>query len=219
MRTDPLELCDVKCVRPQTFARIAAHGFFADWRTQALHGLAITGAERYYIGAYDGLEDGIQVETVERDEKEIWRIMEAERLFFEHVKNGTPPPDDAPGEEPEPIEPGLLVCTDERVVKVAKLYALMRGMAEESEECAEDAKAQLLSAVGCSLRGDKWQGGPEAFEIPGVLRATHRPAEGARAFDKAAAIRKYPDLAGDAWMKRNAGSRPFRVKLLGQRGD
>ena len=57
---------------------------------QCVHYMAVTGADRWYLAVLV-LGRGFFEYTLERDEDEIKALMEAERAFFEHIENDTPP--------------------------------------------------------------------------------------------------------------------------------
>lgn len=60
---------------------------------QCVHYMAVTGAERWYLGVLV-LSQGFHTFVIERDEDEIQALMEAERDFWKHVESDTPPPVD-----------------------------------------------------------------------------------------------------------------------------
>lgn len=57
---------------------------------QCVHYMAVTGADRWYLAVLV-LGRGFFEYTLERDEDEIKALMEAEKTFFEHIENDTPP--------------------------------------------------------------------------------------------------------------------------------
>lgn len=207
------EIVEVKVPRPATVVRVRQNGLFPEWVDQCQHGLAVTDAYSCHLGILDPVTCRIDHHEIIRDEDHIEALMALERETWQMVLAG-----ELPHEEPtaleDAIEPGLVVFSDERIERLARNFALMRRMADEAADVLEDAAAQLLAAVGCERVGDKWRGGPEAFEVPGILRIVHKPQPGARRFDAAAAKRDFPALAVNRYMTQNAPSRPLRVRLL-----
>ena len=63
------------------------------WYCQMVHYLAVTGYERAYLAVLVNCRE-FHVYTLERDENEIAALMSAERDFWEHVLQKTPPPSD-----------------------------------------------------------------------------------------------------------------------------
>lgn len=59
--------------------------------TQCMHYLAITGADRWYLGVLVQ-NQGFYEYTIERDEDEIAALMDAEGDFWKYVEADTPPP-------------------------------------------------------------------------------------------------------------------------------
>lgn len=60
---------------------------------QCVHYMAVTGADRWYLAVLV-LGKEFYTFTVERDEKEITALMDAEREFWKHVMDDNPPPAD-----------------------------------------------------------------------------------------------------------------------------
>ncbi|WP_414150334.1 YqaJ viral recombinase family protein [Acetobacterium carbinolicum] len=60
---------------------------------QCVHYMAVTGAERWYLGVLV-LSQGFHTFVIERDEDEIQALMDAERDFWKYVELDAPPPVD-----------------------------------------------------------------------------------------------------------------------------
>lgn len=60
------------------------------WYVQCVHGMMVTGAERWYLGVLV-FGHGFYHFTIERDEAEIAALMQAEKDFWNCVVNDTPP--------------------------------------------------------------------------------------------------------------------------------
>ena len=65
----------------------------AHYYVQCIHYMAVTGAERWYVGVLI-FQQGFYVFEIERDETEIQTLMEQEAAFWNLVKADTPPPVD-----------------------------------------------------------------------------------------------------------------------------
>lgn len=63
----------------------------ATYYAQVTHYLAVTGADRWYLGVLV-LNQGFYEYTIERDEDEIAALMDAEESFWRYVEADTPPP-------------------------------------------------------------------------------------------------------------------------------
>lgn len=61
-----------------------------NYYAQCVHYMAITGADRWYLGVLV-LNQGFYDFVIERDEEEIKALMEAEAEFWKHVESDTPP--------------------------------------------------------------------------------------------------------------------------------
>lgn len=65
----------------------------AAYYAQCVHYMAVTGAERWYLGVLV-LNQGFYHYVIERDQAEIDALMEAERQFWSYVQGDAPPPVD-----------------------------------------------------------------------------------------------------------------------------
>lgn len=75
----------------------------ANYYVQCVHYMAITGKKRWYLAVLIGNRE-FKWFTIERDEGEIAALMQAEKEFWEYVKNDTPPPVDGTSATSEAIK-------------------------------------------------------------------------------------------------------------------
>lgn len=68
----------------------------AAYYAQCVHYMAVTGAERWYLGVLV-LNQGFYCFEIERDQAEIDALMAAEAAFWRYVEEDTPPPVDGSG--------------------------------------------------------------------------------------------------------------------------
>ena len=62
----------------------------ANYYCQCVHYMAVTGKQRWYLAVLIGNREFMWF-VIERDEAEIAALMDAEKAFWWHVKNNTPP--------------------------------------------------------------------------------------------------------------------------------
>lgn len=65
----------------------------AAYYAQCVHYMAVTGAERWYLGVLV-LNQGFYHYVIERDQAEIDALMEAEKAFWSYIESDSPPPVD-----------------------------------------------------------------------------------------------------------------------------
>lgn len=75
---------------PVVFALCRAGRYPARWRAQMMHYMMVTGAEKWYLAVLV-LGRGFYIFEVLRDEREIEKLVQAERAFWKNVTDGTPP--------------------------------------------------------------------------------------------------------------------------------
>jgi len=209
---------EIKVPRPATMVRLSMHGIFEDWRIQAEHNATICAAPYTLLAIYEPVSTRLETFPVHPDEVFVETLMRGEQAFFESVLRGEPPEDDA-DQQTAPIEPGMVVLDTPEARAAADNLARLLALTDEAEELLDEAKRKLAILSGCEIGdGGALIGGPESFEVPGLIRVHHRLTKPVRRFDKDAAIKAYPDLAGDAFHKLGKPSRPFRTYLL-NRGE
>jgi putative phage-type endonuclease len=81
---------ECKTASPLNLKRYNDGDFPEEYYCQCMHYMAVTGYDRWYLAALI-FGVGLRVFTIERDEDEIKALMDAERSFWECVRNRTPP--------------------------------------------------------------------------------------------------------------------------------
>lgn len=197
----PIEL---KCPRPGTITKAILQGLPDEWFIQAQHALAVLQAPAIHVGLFDALTCVLHPFHVQRDQAFIAALMLGEREFYESVHANNPPPA-GPTEEMAAAEPGRAILDTPEAATLARAWWSLKDAADDLEEAAELTKAKL-----CLLSGNA-----ESFEVPGVLRAIHRPQAGSRGIDRAAVEKLYPAVKDDPrCYKTNKPSRPFKTYRL-----
>ncbi len=213
-------LVEIKVPRPATVAKVAMHGLFDEWRMQAEHNATIARAPYTLVGIMDPLSTRVEIVTVKPDPEFVAMMMRAEEEFFALVEARTPPEADPAPQPDAREEPGSVARLDtDEAIRAAENYVRLRSLIEEVDEVLDEAKQRLAVLSGCTVLADgKLAGGPEAFEVPGLLRVYHRATAGRKTFDKDRAIARHPELAGAEFWKIGAGSRAWRPYIL-RRGE
>jgi putative phage-type endonuclease len=118
---------------------------------QCVHYMAVTGAERWYLGVLV-LSQGFYTFVIERDEDEIKALMDAERDFWQYVEDDTPPPVD--GLNPtnqvlntiynDPDEQAIDIFSEQTTVETyLKLKLQIRELEKEKRFLEQRLKANL----------------------------------------------------------------------------
>ena len=192
---------DVKC--PRNVGQYRKSDVVPDhYSLQGQHTMAITGDTIWHIFFFDAMNrlSGVP-RTVTRDDDTIAYLMEIEQNFWDCIQKGEMPPG-APAVRPDDDQPRILSMPE-------ALDAGMRlKMAAEAKDRAEEdfdtAKAELIELSG----------GVTKFTVPGIVRVSHSDCAGRKSFDSAKAIAKFPELAGDEFLKVGKAYRVFRPTYL-----
>lgn len=124
-----------------------------NYYVQCVHYMAITGKKKWYLAVLIGNKD-FRWFTIERDEAEIKALMNAERDFWECVKNDTPPAIDGSRATTESISTIYADSNDEDTVDLMcykKELALYRVLGEQIKELQkkQDEMANRIKAFMC----------------------------------------------------------------------
>jgi hypothetical protein len=211
-------LVELKVPRPATCAKVRMRGLFDEWRIQAEHNAVVAKAPYTMIGILDPITMGMDALKIVPDPVFVEMLMRGEREFFESVLSRTPPMIDTLPETPVEHDPGVVILDSEEAIRAAENFVRLYSLVADAEEVMVEAKTRLATISGCWLSDGKLVGGPEAFEVPGLVRVYHKATAGRRTFDKDKVIAAHPQLAGDEWFKVGAPSRSFRPYLL-QKGE
>lgn len=142
---------------------------------------------------------------VPRDQTAIDQLLAAERQFWQHVRERTPPPIKSAFDLRLlfPADRGGSVIASEEVIEAANRLAAIKAQIKELEHQAENAEKTVLGAMGENsvLLADT-----------GEILATWKAAKPSRTFDRARFEAEHPDLA-DSYMIEKAGSRRFLLKV------
>lgn len=167
---------------------------------QCVHGLAVTGYERAYLGVLV-LNQGFYHYVIERDEAEIEALMSAERELWQYVTNDTPPPIDGGEATTEALE---TIYADTVPRDEIDLFGMDNDLAEISEYKAnikvlQEAVAERENKIKATL------GEAEAGRC-GKHRVTWRK-QTRTTFDHKKLSEDYPALSIGEYFKTNS----FRV--------
>lgn len=197
---------EIKVPRPSTWQRMYLHGVLPDWNVQCQHHMLVHDRPEWLLAVMCPVTVQLLVETIERDDTLIEELVKREEAFWQCVHNRRRPPEtvaDAPIEVPEYTGTVELLTGDEPK-RAALAYLESRSLVADAAEIRDDAQAKLIESAH----------GSDAFEIPGVLRCYHRQQAGSKGFDKALAMKDFPALKNDKYVKVGKPSRPFRAFSL-----
>ena len=94
---------EIKTTSEMNLKKFKGGEYPANYYVQCVHYMAITGKKRWYLAVLIGNRE-FKWFTIERDEGEIAALMQAEKEFWEYVKNDTPPPVDGTSATSEAIK-------------------------------------------------------------------------------------------------------------------
>lgn len=176
----------------------------ANYYCQCVHYMAVTGAEKWYLAVLIGNQE-IRIFEILRDEDEIRALMDAERRFWRHVEERTPPETDGisatgdtleaqyPEEDPEVTIDLTPVCG------VLRVYLDTKAQIKELERQLDGAANAIKAYMGSAAAG--------TYEGSRVTWKTIR----SRRFDRDAFERDHPGVDMRKYTKETAGRR-FEVK-------
>lgn len=94
---------EIKTTSEMNVKKFKGGEYPANYYVQCVHYMAITGKKRWYLAVLIGNRE-FKWFTIERDEDEIAALMQAEKEFWEYVKNDTPPSVDGTSATSETIK-------------------------------------------------------------------------------------------------------------------
>ena len=174
----------------------------ANYYCQCMHYLAVTGKKKWYLAVLIGNKD-FKVFEIDRDEDEISALMEAEKAFWEHVENDTPPIADGTVSTSESLGTLYPESSDENIdlggyendlVKYMDIVAQIKALEGQKEEIANRVKAFL---------GDAGKGENERFKVSWTTSERKN-------LDTKRLMLEHADLDIDKYYKVST-SRTFRV--------
>ena len=124
-----------------------------------VHYMMVTGAERWYLGVLV-LGKGFFEFTIERDDAEIVALADAERAFWEHVTNDTPPPLDGTEPTQDALKaiftdsaPGISVDLTGVGVHLES-YLNLKTQIKEAEAALAEQQAHIMQYMGEAEKGN-----------------------------------------------------------------
>ena len=177
--------------------------FPEQYYAQCVHYMAVTGAERWYLCVMV-YGRGVFCYTLDRDQAEIDALMEAERVFWRHVEDGTPPPVDGLEATGEAIQTIFRETADVDVDLFGR-----EGLLREWQDLKDQKKAidERMEEIVNTIRMDL--GEAERGTCPG-FRVTWKPQE-RKSFQAAQFAKDHPDMDLSRYYKVSS-SRPFSIK-------
>ncbi len=165
----------------------------ANYYVQCVHYMAVTGAERWYLGVLV-LNQGFYHYTIERDEEEIAALLEQEEEFWERVKTCTPPAVDGAPATTEALRTIYRNDNGEAVELFGRdeLFRRYGELAEEKkklEDGMESIKQQLMADLGENDTG-----------LCAGWKVTWKP-QMRRSFDEKAFHAEHPEIDLDRFYK------------------
>ena len=212
-------IVEAKVPMPATYARILLDGYPESWLIQCRHNAAVCGVAYAVLAVLNPVTCDLLVHPMEFDHEDgqTAHLMEAEREFFDSLELDVCPYDHDLIDPTwtEARESDVVTLDDPIVADAARRYVDALSIYDDANLLLIDSKQRLADVVGCKENEDGLLiGGPDAFEVPGVVRVTHRVQKGRRMFDKDKAIAEFPALASDEFYKIGTPNRPWRATAL-----
>lgn len=202
------ENAGLECKTTSVFNLKKFHGveFPEQYYVQCVHYMAVTGAERWYLGALV-LGLGFFEFTLERDQAEIDALMEAEAEFWAYVENKSPPPVD-----------GLKVTTEalqslypETISKEIEFSFDEEKLLLEREELLEQERAINTRLVQIENHIRDYMGPYEQGNCMN-FRARYKPGT-RRTFQTAMLKEEHPEISLEPYYKISK-TRPLIIKHI-----
>lgn len=193
---------EIKTTSEMNLKRFKNGGYPANYYCQCVHYMAVTGKQRWYLAVLIGNQE-FRWFVIERDEGEISALMNAEKDFWELVKNDTPPlPDgtDATSDTLTAMFPDSDTTTTNLTGYDSSLYEYMalkeqiKNLTHQMESIANTIK---------SLMGDSGHGESGAFRVSWASSTR-------RSFDSKRFAAENPDLYLEDYYNESK-TRTFRV--------
>ena len=200
-------ILEIKTTTSLPIMRKCRNGEFPEsWYAQVVHYLAVTGAEKAYLAALVNCSE-IKIFELERDEKEIDALMEAEEAFWlDNVKKDAPPAPDGAASSTEALDAVFDAPSDDEVditpcsTDLATYDALstqIKALSSQKDELANKIKAYL---------GNASRGRSDRFKVSWAL-------EERTTFDRKAFAAANPGVDMTPYNKTSS-SRVFRVRAI-----
>jgi putative phage-type endonuclease len=176
----------------------------ADHVTQVMHYMNVADLQRAFLVYLVAGQRMVYFE-IARDDQAIGELVEAERTFWRHVRDRTPPP------ARSAFDLRLLfrhdlgggVIADDSVREAVDQLAAIKTSIKQLEADAEVAEKVVLEAMGeASL----------LLDDTGKVLATWRQSKPSRTFDRTRLEAEHPEIAAQ-YMVEKPGSRRFLLKV------
>lgn len=172
---------------------------------QCVHYLAVTGAERWYLGVVI-LNQGYKGFVIERDEAEISTLIDAERQFWELVQKDTPPSIDGSSPTAKAINAVFGSSTDETINISQKREILNNLIALKAEAKTLDTEITKCENILKAEMGEAENAECDNYKI------TWRP-QTRNNFDKDLFMSKNPKISLAEYYKQTQ-TRVFNIKEI-----
>jgi putative phage-type endonuclease len=132
--------------------------FPSQYYVQCVHYMAVLEKKRWYLAVLVGNKDFF-VYTIERNEEEIKALMEAEKEFWEHVENDTPPPVDGSKASIDAVKAVYPEENNDEIVDLMgfeqdlKLYADIGRRINELKADREEIANRIKETIGDNAGG------------------------------------------------------------------
>ena len=174
----------------------------ANYYCQCMHYMAVTGKKKWYLAVLIGNRD-FKIFEIDRDEDEISALMEAEKAFWEHVENDTPPLADGTVSTSEALCTLYPESSDENIDLVGYENDLEKYMDIVSQiKALEGQKEEIANRVKAFL-GDAGKGENERFKVSWTTSER-------KSLDTKRLVQEHADLDIEKYYKVST-ARTFRV--------
>ena len=172
------------------------------WYVQCVHGMMVTGFERWYLGVLV-LGHGFYHFTIERDEAEISALMTAERDFWELVKSDKPPAVDGSQATTKAITTIYTESNENAVDLFGQMpdlvqYIAIQNQIKDLEKQQEEHANRIKAFMGSSGFGEN-----ERFKVSWKTQSRNN-------FDRKRFAADHPEIDLTGYFT-TSNSRPFRV--------
>jgi len=169
---------------------------------QVVHYLAVTGLEKAYLAVLINCRE-FKVFELERDEDEIAALMEAEKAFWTHVTEDTPPATDGSDSTADTITALYPNSTDAETDLTGYKtdlvsYVGLKSQKKQIEGMIEEVENRIKAAMGESGRGVC-----DGYKVSFASQER-------RTLDSKKLAAEHPEIALDGYYKITT-SRPFKV--------
>lgn len=201
---------EIKTTDSINLNRFAGREYPENYYVQMVHYLAMTGLERWYLAVLIGNRE-FKIYTVERDEEEISALMEAERQFWAHVENDTPPSVDGLKVTGDTISKIYPTSNDDVIdlmgyEKDLRLYGELGRRIKELKTDQDEVANRIKEAIGENAGGIC-----EGYKVS--WKASSRSTFDAKRFAK-----DHPEMDLTDYFKTTS-ARTFRVTELKDKGE